>query len=475
MKVCVLQPDYGPSDVDYKHYDPPRDLSAILEGHTVHHVALNKLTTFRQLRLLSTQGYDIFLNLCEGYPEWEVPSVDVIHSLDRLRLPYTGPTALLYDVPKPLMKYVAYTAGVNTPAHAVVHDLAGLEERTASLRFPLFVKPAHAGDSLGIDARSRVVDATALRDRVRAIIESYGEALIEEYVDGREFTVLVLASVEEGGAPVALIPVEYTFPEGPSFKTYAHKTSALHPEANHPVTEAVLSARLKDAAVRVFESFGGVGYARFDFRMDSTGELFFLELNFTCSVFYRDGYEGSADYVLKYDRMGPRGFAEHIIAEGIARHERQQRPFDIRGTSVSGYGIFATRALRTGDVVFRGEGKAHRIVTAHHAAAWSGTMQRFFRQYAYPLSHEVFALWAEDPMEWAPQNHSCAANTHFDGLNVVASRSISMGEELTLDYAAFMSPLGEPFACRCGTPECTGIVAGSAGNSLVGREASRVE
>lgn len=70
MKVCVLQPDYSPSDVDYKNYDPPRNLSALLPNDQVDHVFLNKLTTYKQLKELARKDYDIFINLCEAYLEW---------------------------------------------------------------------------------------------------------------------------------------------------------------------------------------------------------------------------------------------------------------------------------------------------------------------------------------------------------------------------------------------------------------------
>jgi D-alanine-D-alanine ligase len=55
-----------------------------------------------------------------------------------------------------------------------------------------------------------------------------------------------------------------------------------------------------------------MGYARFDFRVNDKGDIYFLELNFTCSVFYADGYEGSADFILKYDGIGQAGFLKHI-------------------------------------------------------------------------------------------------------------------------------------------------------------------
>jgi len=56
MKVCVLQPDYSTSGVDYKNYDPARDLTRLLPNDTVDHVFLNKLYTYRQLKELKNKG-----------------------------------------------------------------------------------------------------------------------------------------------------------------------------------------------------------------------------------------------------------------------------------------------------------------------------------------------------------------------------------------------------------------------------------
>ena len=49
MKVCVLQPDYAGSQVDYRHYDPPRYLSALLPDDRIDYLFLRKATTYRQL------------------------------------------------------------------------------------------------------------------------------------------------------------------------------------------------------------------------------------------------------------------------------------------------------------------------------------------------------------------------------------------------------------------------------------------
>lgn len=472
MRICVLQPDYSTSDVDYKNYDPSRDLSHLWPDAHFDHVLLNKLTTYKQLKELQKGKYDIFVNLCEGYLEWSIPSIDVIYFLEQLNLPFTGPTSLLYDPPKELMKYVAYMEGIKTPAFALVDSTDNIVEECAHLQYPLFVKPHKAGDSLGIDHTSLVRNEEELLRKCSEILLEYEPLLVEEYIAGRELTVMLVANAEDERSCTVFKPIEYIFPSGFEFKTYALKTSELHPEANIPCGDPVLEERLKDAALKIFQGFGGVGYARLDFRVNDQNEIFFLEINFTCSVFYKDGYEGSADYILKCDGIGQAGFLRKIVAEGMARHQRRQKKYTMKGNSISGYGIYATQRIPAREVIFKGEEMAQRIVTRRHVELhWNEKDREIFRRYAYPLSREVFILWDDNPSNWAPQNHSCDPNTTYDGLNVIALRNIRKGEELTLDYACFTNESMEPFACQCGAPNCRKWITGIPGNSVTAREA----
>ncbi len=470
MKICVLQPDYSTTGVDYKNYDPPRDLSVLIPEHEVHTVFLNKLTTYKQLKELSKQGYDIFVNLCEGYLEWEVPSIDVIYTLEILNLPFTGSTTKLYDPPKELMKYLAYCEGVKTPSYAIINELNDVDDAIKHLRFPLFVKPAKAGDSLGVDEHSLVHNKIELQQKCISILDEYSPLLVEEYIAGREFTVLVAANTDVHSCTV-FKPVEYLFPKGRGFKTYALKTSELHPDCNVPCMDEILDKQLRSATEKIFKGFNSVGYARLDFRVNDKNEIYFLEINFTCSVFYKDGYEGSADFILKYDGIGQAGFLRHMIAEGIARHKRKIKPFVMKGNSISGYGIYASRDIKKGEVIFKGEGKSQRIITKRFVEKnWNEDEKMHFRRYAYPVSEELFILWDDDPSEWAPQNHSCDPNTQFNGLDVLAVKDISKGYELTLDYAHFLDENMEPFDCQCSSPICRCKVIGTTANSLTSRE-----
>jgi len=466
MKVCVLLPDYSTSNVDYQNYDPPRNLAPLLPKHQVTTVFLNKLTTYKQLKLLSKQNFDIYINLCEGYLEWDVPSIDVIYSLELLNLPFTGPTSVLYDPPKTLMKYVAYCENILTPKFVVINACTNIEKEISQLKFPLFVKPAKAGDSLGVDDFSLVKNKKQLSKKTNNILKEFDEVLIEEYISGREFTVLVIAN-KDGKTITALEPIEYIFPEGKHYKTYALKTAELHTDANVLVKDKSLSLKLKNAATKIFKGFNGKGYARLDFRMNSQHEIYFLEINFTSSEFYTNGYEGSADYILKLNGYGQQKFLQHIIKEGIERHAQQQKKYVVKSNATNGYGIYATKEIKKGTIIFKGEEANHRIVTKKFVDKnWSKKEKEVFKHYAYPINKEVYILWSLHPSEWAPQNHSCHANTAYNGLNVIATKNIKANEELTINYAHFLDETAQPFQCNCKSKNCMGLIKGKKGNGI---------
>jgi D-alanine-D-alanine ligase len=252
------------------------------------------------------------------------------------------------------------------------------------------------------------------------------------------------------------------------------KNGKYHPELNVAIQDHVLEAELMQSARRVFLNYGGRGYCRMDFRLDADGTPNVIDANFTCSVFYPEGYYGTADYILQHDGFGMANFLRHIVSEGLARHAARQKSYAVYNDGVSGLGIWAIRAIRTGEVVFRGEERSQRIVTRRWVEDnWSASDRRTFAQYAYPLSDEVYILWSDDPRDWAPQNHSCAPNTAYVGLDVIALRDIASGEELTLDYAAYCNESAEAFECHCGASNCRGFVRGVAGNSVDVREKSR--
>jgi D-alanine-D-alanine ligase len=359
------------------------------------------------------------------------------------------------------VKYLAFCEDVKTPAHILIESESDLILLPGNLNFPLFVKPAKAGDSLGVDNASKANNIEELTTKVKNILREFGSALVEEYIDGREFTVLVCGN-PDGKTCTSFTPVEYIFPEGFAFKTYTLKTSELHPNANIPVKDVALAKKLQSIGEQVFMSFNGMGYARMDFRMDAKGDIYFLEINFTCSVFYAEGLEGSADYILMHDGAGQRGFLERIIIEGLARYQKKEKLFFIKGNAISGYGMYAKYDLPKNTLLFKGEEKAQRIVTKKYVDDnWDEREKLNFRRYAYPIGKDVYILWDLQPEAWSPQNHHCAANCSYVGLNVITNSEIKKGEELTLDYAQFLDHTMEPFNCNCGASNCRGLIKGN--------------
>ena len=100
------------------------------------------------------------------------------------------------------------------------------------------------------------------------IIDEYGPLLIEEYIAGREFTVLVAAHPDNEKECVAFRPVEYIFPEGREFKTYSLKTSELHPDCNFPCEDPELIRNCVMQRKRFSLALAVLVMARMDFRVN---------------------------------------------------------------------------------------------------------------------------------------------------------------------------------------------------------------
>ncbi|HEX7588396.1 MAG TPA: hypothetical protein VF478_08790 [Anaerolineae bacterium] len=138
---------------------------------------------------------DIAFNTCEGHfgasREAQVPAL-----LDMLRVPYTGAGVMTLTVAldKPMAKRVM--AFHNLPSPAFQTFISGEERLGTHLKYPLFVKPSREGSGIGITAKSVCRNARELREQVKSIIDLYRQpAIVEEYIEGREFTLGLLGNL----------------------------------------------------------------------------------------------------------------------------------------------------------------------------------------------------------------------------------------------------------------------------------------
>ena len=325
MRICVLLSAYPAGSSPVAGHDPAYEPGHWLDGHEVETIEVHRATARAQVQALVGRGHDVILNLCEGTWFEEVAGIEVVEELERLGLPFAGTSARLYGLRKEAMKQAAVDLGVTTPAYAFVRTEADLARALATLRFPMIVKHFDGCASIGMTRASRVETATALRSQVAATWAVAEAALVEEFVDGDEYTVLVAENPDAPAAPLVMTPVRCGFPPGETFKHFDLKWHGYAGLAWQPCADPALAAALVDATRRMFVGVDGVAWARCDFRVDAAGRAWLLEINTTCGIFYPPGQEGSADVILAADPAGHRGFLELIFASAARRQRVRPR------------------------------------------------------------------------------------------------------------------------------------------------------
>ncbi len=461
MKVCVL---YCSDEVSPEGVPAPArapiELAAYGPGHEYAYHELTKATAVRDLRRLAGGDFDVFLNLCDGAWDEARPGIEVVGALQRLELAFTGAGTAFYEPTREAMTLVCHYLDIGFPRGVVARRGDDLAVMMSKLRFPLIVKHPNSYNSIGLTPASKAHTAPELEAQVEVMTERFGGARVEEFVDGREFTVLVAGQTESRSAPKAYAPVECVLPPGETFKHYDLKWRDYRRLEWRPVTDDALARELMRISVALFEGLGGSGYARCDIRVDSTGIPYILEINPNCSVFYPPDAPGGADAVLLSIPGGHEDFIDTILADAVARRRASRRRYVVEfSCEQAGYGMYAATSIAPGDRISRGEEQPHTLVTRAHALAnWPPRERRWLEQYGYPLNDEVLVTWSSDPEQWSPINHSCDPNAWIEGLDLVARRGIEAGEEITVEYATFIAGTGASFDCHCGAGGCRGRI-----------------
>lgn len=192
----------------------------------------------------------------------------------------------------------------------------------------LFVKPLCSDGSEGIDAGSLVRDRGApLTAAVEKVHRRFGQpALIEAYIDGREFN---LALMERRGTVVALPVAEIDFsifPDGrPHVVDYSVKwhpgtiAGRVSPRRIPAPVDETTAARLQSVARRAWQACGCRDYARVDTRMDASGAVFVLEVNSNCDLSPLAGFPAA----LAAAGIAFEDFVEQMVQNAAGRRGKQ--------------------------------------------------------------------------------------------------------------------------------------------------------
>jgi len=275
----------------------------------------------KQLRDLVNEGVDVFFNLCDGTPDDALSGIGLVQLMEKMGVAFTGADSKFFDPSRQEMKTYAKKSNVPSPAWAMVDRVEDVERVAKKLRYPILVKPPHGYASVGITRKSRVENIDELKEQVALEIKDFGRALLEEFIEGREFTCLVAENPDDAKNPVTFTPVEFIFPEGETFKHYSMKWVEYEKMSVAAVTDPRIEKVLREQTSRLFKTMNGNGYARCDYRMDSEGTIHMLEINPNCGIFYAPDEPGSADFSLINDPI----YDHHKFMKLIIRSAQNRR------------------------------------------------------------------------------------------------------------------------------------------------------
>ena len=278
----------GHTDKEIEEWRTEFDVISTLtqRGHEVR--CLGVLDSLTELRsAIAEWRPDLVFNLLEEFNGIVTYDQHVVAFLELMRQPYTGcnPRGLMLSRDKSLCKQLLSYHRVPTPQFIVFRRGARFHV-PRRLRFPLFVKSTVEDASLGIAQASVVEDGAKLKERVEFVHEQVkSDALVEEYIAGRELYVGVM-----GNERLTRLPVwEMVFGSMPdslaAIATRKVKWDKRYQQRYGITTRAAadlpaaIEARLDTLSRRIYRALGLSGYARMDFRVTPSGSVYVLEAN----------------------------------------------------------------------------------------------------------------------------------------------------------------------------------------------------
>ena len=297
----------------------------------------------KKIKEYTTPKTKVVINLCDGDELNAVPGLSVIAELEKNDLIYTGSNGYFYQITtsKIPMKEAFDRHKVPTPAWKVVQpDTVDPKAIFSELGDVLIVKPAISAGSMGLSVKNVVSNEAEFSAIVTDMLAGYrgwkldtGGLFVEEYINGREFTTLVVGSSTHPGAIHFYPPVERVFhsslPEKEQFLSFDRLWETYDKEApmpnsgvlyNYREPEAELLPMLKQISLQAFQSVGGMGYGRLDIRMNKqTGKFYVLEINAQCGLSEDEDYT-SIGAILRFAKKSFTYLIIEIIEDGLTRY-----------------------------------------------------------------------------------------------------------------------------------------------------------
>jgi D-alanine-D-alanine ligase len=286
MKVGLtynLGTDYQPKEDDppdaAAEFDTPATIDGLLDAIRANgHEPVPIGDGMKLFRWLATNSVDIVFNIAEGYygrgREAQIPAM-----LELLQVPYVGSDSVTLGVAldKVISKQIMKAEGIPTAPFLKVSRIDELN--SVPLKYPLFAKPNHEGTGKGIDADSKIKTYPKLKSRIRYLLKTYHEpVLIEEYLEGDEFTVGIV-----GNPPHVIGTMQIIFDTNEVEDFYSYHVKEEYEKYVHYVCPPKIDPdrldQIEEIAVRAYKVLECKDFGRVDVRCDSDGNPYFLEIN----------------------------------------------------------------------------------------------------------------------------------------------------------------------------------------------------
>lgn len=290
-------------------------------GHKILVVGIGDRLTELRTSIRDFKPHIVF-NLLDEFSGIDSYDHYVVAYLELKRQRYTGcnPRGMMISRDKVLTKQVLASHRIATPRFRLF-PFGKRYREPRRLRYPLFVKSATEDASLGIAQASLVEEPNALKERVEFIHEHVqSDALVEEYIDGRELYIGVLGNLRLTTLPVW--EMDFGSLSGVQARI---ATRAVKWDSNYQDRHGITTHRAQDLsteqqqalarlAKRIFRALHMSGYARMDLRLRDDGKVYLLEANanpdLTCG---EDFAESAAAIGLKYENL-----IKRIVSIGLA-------------------------------------------------------------------------------------------------------------------------------------------------------------
>jgi len=229
---------------------------------------------------------DVIFNFVEIYKEKPRLEMNFVGLYELLGIPYTGAPAITLAncQSKFLTKKLLNYHGIKTAKFLLFKEIP--EKINPEIKYPVIVKPAYEDASVGIENESIVTNTEALKRRIEYVFKHFDQAaLVEEFIEGREFNVSVMGDQKLKALPISEIDFSKMPDHLHNIVSYQAKWDPHH-ESYHktiPVCPAKISKnleeKLKQTAISAFKIMGTRDYARVDMRVTNDEEIFVLEVN----------------------------------------------------------------------------------------------------------------------------------------------------------------------------------------------------